>query len=300
MANDIPKRQNEERSLSQLAAQRHLYSCAKRVGLVQFVAAICLPAVLLLVEFYWPDATVWVALFGLVLTVLDEAILNSWKESLRERAAVIQESFDSYVLDIPWSDLFAGPPPNRDDFFTPGAAAVSRSALRDWYSPVVGEVPPDTARLICQRSSCAWDSRQRRRFRIIVLVVVSIVVVAMISFGLLKHLSLADFVLSVLAPVMPFLMWSVREVRDHSEAATRVDDLRTYNDELWNRILKGEMLASEMQLESRRLQDAIFEHRRHSPMVPDWVHSSLKSTLEKQMKASVRDMVGELKTAGQD
>jgi hypothetical protein len=177
--------------------------------------------------------------------------------------------------------------------FDPSVSAASAADLRDWYSPAVGELSADFGRLICQRTNCFWDSRQRRRYRGLILSILAAVLLVLVSISLGSHLSLEEFVLTVLAPSFPFMMWAIRESREQKEAADRLDRLREHTADLWNRMMAGEMNATAAASESRRLQDAIYEHRRQSPLVFDWFYGLLRTKFEQQANATAEDMTRE-------
>lgn len=298
MANDIPQKQNEDGALRRLLAQRRLYSRAKKIAALQFLAAVLGPAVLVLLDLYEPAAKNWVALTGLILVVVNEGIFDRIKESFQERAARHQESFDTDVLSLPWSNLTAGEPLEREELFDPALSELNTKDLRDWYSPAVGEIPLPIARITCQRTSSFWDSEQRRTYQGSLYGLVTLLIIAAIVFAVWRQLSLVDFVVAIAAPVLPFVMWALGEARAHSQAADRLDRLRSYVTVAWSRILEGTVSSEELGVESRRLQDALYDHRRLSPMVFDFLYWLLRPKLEAQVRASAEDQIKELRERG--
>jgi hypothetical protein len=51
---------------------------------------------------------VWTALYGLVVAIIDFAVLEALKTGFKRRAAAIQGQFDCQVLRLPWSGLKGG------------------------------------------------------------------------------------------------------------------------------------------------------------------------------------------------
>lgn len=293
MDNGIPLRENEEQSLRHLAAKRQFYARAKGVARLQFAAVVCVPVGLILLDFYHPSARVWVAFVGLILTLADEAILNRWKSSLRRTAARIQEGFDNYVLSMEWSDM-ADPPVDREDLLGPSAMSADRGQLTNWYPVLVGSVSLAQGRIICQRANCVWDSRQRRFYGIATVITAVVVSIALVTFALACHLSLPDFVLSVLAPAFPFLMWSIRQSTDHYSAANRLEQMCHFSDRLWKVALEHTQSDEQLELESRRLQDAIYRHRESSPLISEWFYKLLRGRLQATLALSTEEMVQEV------
>jgi len=296
--NNIAQNQNSGQALRELLAQRTLYSKAKRITLAQFGLAVAAPGALILAEFYHPDLKAWTALTAIVITFVNEAVLEPIKGSVREQAAKIQEAFDSRVLEMPWSDLRAGPPVEREEIVELADINSNTDALRDWYSPDVAAASLPIGRLMCQRTNCFWDSTLRRRYRALIAGILIVVSIGLIAFALWRDLAMVDFVLSIAVPVLPFLLWSFKEMREHSEAADRLDRLRSFVTNCWRQILAGTIAESDLVQASTQLQDAIFDHRRRSPLVFDWLYRWLKKSLQENADSSAREMLQELRDKG--
>ena len=59
--------------------------------------------------------------------------------------------------------------------------------LKDWYPPVVGDLPLPLARAICKRANCWWDAELRRRIpHVAVAVMVVIFAISTVS-GIIGH-----------------------------------------------------------------------------------------------------------------
>ena len=292
--NDIPTRQDQERHLRELAATRHLYGQAKDLAALQFTIATIVSAGLAILETVDPTAKLWTAFVGLVLALINEAVIEPIKASRRAAAATMQEAFDCAVLALPWSTLTAGEEPDREESLKSSEELENIGRLRDWYPSAVATVSPELGRLICQRSNSVWDSKQRRIYRNVVITVLVIVVLILASVGLGEHLTLADFVLTCLAPSFPFILWAIRERREQTEAADRADRLRIYTNDLWARAVRREVHGDELTRESRRLQDALYAHRKTSPMIFDWFYQLLRSRFEIQLHEGAADMIDEI------
>jgi predicted pore-forming effector associated with SMODS systems len=209
MANNIPQRQNEDAALRLLAAQRSLYGSAKIAQAVQFILVVIVPSALLVVEHFVVSFKIWAAFTGLIIAVADVGILETIKASLRRQAAAVQELFDCKVLELEWPARKVKKPDPED---VHDAASDYRSdVLKNWYPQEVGELPLYVGRIICQRSNCWWDSKLRRRYRAAVLALFAILFIGVFVAALLKNLTIGDFVVSLLAPVLPILLWCIRE-----------------------------------------------------------------------------------------
>ena len=171
MSNRIPLRQNEDLQLQRMAAQRRLYSRAKRILSWQMVITVALVVVWSFVERWFPMLKVYAALYGMTAVLLDIAVFTPLQNSLKQKAAGIQELFDCYVLDLPWQEIKAGRRPDAElvaEFSRlPSGVDYSSMKLLDWYPAESGTVPLFLGRLICQRANCWWDAKLRRRYAVL-------------------------------------------------------------------------------------------------------------------------------------
>lgn len=71
MDNGVISRQNSPENIRLLAAQRRLYSRAKRLGAVQVFAAGLTPVLGAIAVAIRPDLDVWAAFVGIVVSLLD-------------------------------------------------------------------------------------------------------------------------------------------------------------------------------------------------------------------------------------
>jgi hypothetical protein len=295
MANTIPTLQNDEISLRALAAQRRRYGWAKLVTFTQIVLVVLLPAALVVAERKWPNLKITAAVFGLVVALLDAAFLSRLKSSLQSSAATLQEYFDCHVLQLPWPTIKAQRPDVEDLEKSPGPA--ERPHLLNWYPPAIATLPLHAARVVCQRSNCRWDAQLRRYFRRML----TIGTVGLIAIPLLvatyRNWHFQDVVLALLVPIMPILLWAMREIHDQFEAAERADRLKAFGDNLWTGVLAG-ISPDEATTQSRSFQEELFEHRRHSPVLFDWIYWLFRSQSESRMAYSAESMVREAQEKG--
>jgi hypothetical protein len=290
MANDISQRQNEDQALRLLASETSLYGWAKVALSVQLILVILVPGILLVIEHLATLFKVWAAFIGLAISVIDLILLDPVKTALQQKAADIQELFDCQTLSLDWPRL-KGNKPDREDLHE--TSTLNKSTLKDWYPKEVVSLPLYVARVVCQRSNCWWDSKLRRFYRITVLSATVVLIVAVVVYALLKNLTFGDFILSLMAPILPGVLWGIREGKLQSEAAERADRLKKFGDDLWERIIEPGITAEVAGVQSRMFQDGIYEHRRKSPMIFNWFYELFKIRFESQMRYSATEMVKE-------
>jgi hypothetical protein len=291
MANDIPRCENDDQSLRMLATQRDLYRWAKRITFLQVVLVILLPGVLILINRLTPTFEVWSAFTGLLIAVLDVAAVDPLISGFREKAAAMQEWFDCRALDLEWPELIVCKP-DREDVRT-NVTPDETKLLRNWYPISVETLPLHVARIICQRSNCRWDAKLRRFYGRTVMFFGVAVIVFLTVVAIGANLSFGEFMVSFLTPVLPLILWSFREARQHNEAAERIDRLKTFGDQLWSRTMNRSLDETGLRGESRKFQDEIYRRRERSPLVFDWFYYLFRNRFETQMQNSAAEMVAE-------
>jgi MFS superfamily sulfate permease-like transporter len=296
MQNTISQDQNTPRQLERLAAQRLLYSRAKKVLAIQGVLDVFTPVIVAVLIVIVPEFDIYGVFIAVGVTVFD-FILDMYQSSRKKQAADIQEMFDCDVLGLECLELKIRRRPIVETIME-SAKKYKRieptyASLRDWYPPIVEKIPLSLARLICQRENCWWDAQLRRRYTQLVgsiLVVISIVVVLL---GLIKGITIGRFFLVIVCPLLPAYIWAIREYFGQTDAASEKDELRKYSEELWVKALKGEFTDEKICKESRHLQDEIYNNRRTNPFILDCFYKWLRKENEEEINRGAEELVNE-------
>jgi len=301
MADTLTTKQNDPAEIKRLWAQRNLYSQAKRVVGLQMALTTLVPVAGMIAEVAWPQLKGGVAFYGVVVSVLDVAVLDPWQKGMRYLAAKIQEAFDCSVLDLPWNDFKVGSRPEGEDVQAASSARRGNAedeGLQNWYPVIVAEVPLSLGRIICQRSNLRWDAALRRRYRTWLAGMLILFGVIVSYLGLHTGFSLEQLTLGVLAPISPMLLWGIREFQRHGEAASLSDRLREKSVAMWTAALNRKMSEEELKARARQLQDEIYDRRSNAPMIFNWVYNRLRDAGEEQMNVAASELVTEAKSHG--
>lgn len=292
--------QNAPKQLHRLAAQRQLYATAKRIfGWQVFLGGPIAIGGAVLVLFH-PEFKVYVASWGLLIALCDLFWLTRWQKSLRAEAARIQEAFDCDVLELKWNDLKAGKHPDPELVKSQSTKyekwGDKMPTLKDWYSPLVDELPLHVGRIICQRANCWWDSTQRRHYAAWLVGIVVLIFVIVCALALKGGASLEALLLKGILPLAPALLIALRQFTEQREAADRLDKLKDHCGKIWKAALSGKSKSAITDM-SRNLQDEILENRRKAPPVLDFIFKRLRSEYEASMNHAADDYVSEAKAA---
>lgn len=296
--NRIPQEQNTQEQLQRLAAQRQIYSDAKSIQ--NFIIILSVPVAIAwsILVVIFPKLQVYANFWGLTVAILSLSVLTPLQASLQEKAAKVQQLFDCDVLQLDWLKMYTGNPPNPEIIIDASKKYLQKnkdySNLQDWYPVSVSPLSIQQARLICQRANIWWDAQLKRRYaRWVMIILVSITVIIGLV-GLMGSLTLERIILAIVAPLTPTFIFGLRQYIEHNEAATRLDHLRENSEALWQQVVNNRISPQDLERESYNLQTKIYENRRRSPLVFDWLYSRLKQEDEEQMNKGSEALIQEL------
>jgi hypothetical protein len=300
MANAIPVTQNSEEQLNLLAASSYFSSRGKLILGFQIALTVLIPVAWTFVIAVQPKLQLWAAFYSITISIVDAGLIDRSLATLVEHGAKAQEMFDCNVMALRWNGIKIGESLSGEDLHRAITKWMKRhpEAKRDWYPPVVGKLPAHLGRLVCQRTNCWYDESLRRRYRDGLTAFLAVVMIIIIFIGLIGGLTLAKFVLAILAPMSPALLWGIREYKRQSKAIQLRARLKTVAEQLCQRAIDSPALTLEH--ESRLLQDEIYDARRTNPSIFNWVYALFRSDQEEQMKAGAEHLVNKFLTSEAD
>ena len=297
--NNIPQEQNLQRRLELLAAQRQLYSDAKNLQIISVIISVPVVIAWSILVALFPTLAVYAALWGIIATFLELLVFSRLQKSTQEKAAKIQQIFDCEVLQFNWASLNCGVRVERETIIDASNRYKRKNLnfiqqLQDWYPISVGQLPIHQARIICQRSNVWWDAQLRRCYsKWIIIILLSLTVIVSLI-GLIGGLTFEKFLLAILVPLIPAFVFGLRQYTEHNEAATRLDRLRENAEVLFEQVISRRYTTQDLDRESYSLQTQIYDNRRRSPLILDWLYSRLRNKDEEQMNKGAESLVQEL------
>lgn len=297
MMNEIPALQNEEEALKLLRARTGVYSSATRIMLVQIVVTVVLPVAASVLTLFWPNIRAVVALTSLIIVIADPLVMDRYYKLLTKRAAKIAEQFDCRVLDIPWDHFTVGDMVEAEDTYAAARSYRRRhddSKLSNWYPAIVGSAPLHMARIICQRTNLRYDSRLRRSYSLLLVIMALGVLGGLFISAFIQKLSVEDWVLSM-TPATPVLAWALREYYRQRDTASSLEDLMAEAKQLWEKALAGSCDPDECKRKSREFQNAIYLRRSTSPLVLPGLYRMKRTSLEDEMNEGAAAFLRQLR-----
>ncbi len=299
MKNNIAELQNEPHNIKLLAAQRELYSSAKMFYAIQFLFSVLIPVVIAVVTLFNPQWGIYGAAYGIVFTVVEVIGFTPFIAKLKEKAASIQEEFDCTVLKLSRplmsiSDMFTLEDilKNHDQYQN---GQGSTDDLKDWYGEEINNVKDQyIAALICQRSNSWWDLKLRKRYKVLIIVVLISIPVILLIAGLVNDIKLTEAVL-MLGVLMPFFIFLQKELTDHLNVSKKLKQLNDCFQSTFEELEKKTLEKAQLAHISRTIQDKIFENRMNGSLVPDWVYKRFREKDETEMKMILKELISRMK-----
>ena len=296
--NNISQEQNLQRRLELLGAQRQLYTDAKNLQMISVIIGVPIVVFLSILVAVFPLLAIYSALWGIIATFLEILVFSLLQKSTQEKAAKIQQIFDCEVLQFNWRSLNCGVHVEPETIIDASNRYKSKHQnfikLQNWYPPSVDQLPIHHARIICQRSNVWWDSQLRRRYSKWIIVILVFLTIIILLIALIGGLTLEKFLLAVLVPLIPAFVFGLRQYTEHNEAATRLDRLRENAEILVHDVISGKYTPQDLERESYNLQTQIYDNRRRSPLILDWLYSRLKDKDEEKMNKGAEFLVQQL------
>jgi len=297
---DIGSIQLTDKFHSLIRASTYLYSRAKLVSVSQIVLTVMIPIILTILAVVYSDhlgptskLKVWAAFYGIVITLLDLAFFEKLQKELKKAAAKVQECFDCDLLLMNWNYFKVGEKPAPEKI-----AQAERDLKREltteeknWYSPVVGELPIYLSRIVCQRSSIWWDGEIRRKYNRYLIIIAVIIGLTAAVVGLVKDMSMEVFILAILAPIFPIAIWIIKEIKKQKETIDTLDRLMKYVVQLWDDALNQSIDLESVANKSRELQNELYVHRSSNRPIPNRIHKILAKGLGSNMNKGAAELV---------
>jgi hypothetical protein len=270
--NNIHIIQNSQKQIERIAAQRELYSTAKRFYGFQLFGNVLLPIVFSMISIFKSDFSVCFGLYGICFYVIDILIIEQHIEERRTKAAKIQELFDCDVLLIKKSPLKIANDIAVEEVLTYYNAyskmTTNIEKLKDWYPQDTKEISIHYARLICQRTNCWWDSKLRFSYITKLKYICILSGLAIIVFGIMGKLQFEQVVL-ITSGLIPFFQFSSKQYYDNISANDRLQKVADYINDIWENIITKTIDINSLEEVSRRIQDEFYENRIKSPLILD-------------------------------
>ncbi|WP_411360339.1 S-4TM family putative pore-forming effector [Pseudidiomarina salilacus] len=305
MANNINEKQNQEISINMIAAFRQKYSQIKRLGLIQLLTSVWIPILLVLLALALKsqlitgalgishrDISEHVSLYCVFIALVDLFLFNRLIDSGKELAAKIQERFDTHVFGMPWNKTLAGAKPDaevinslKNKFYR--VNSNKREHLTNWYNPKVAVVDHNKGVLLCQRMNLYWDKAIRETVNERTLIALAFWCTSILVVALIQDVSLQTFLLTVVCPLLPILIYSLKLISDNRKSITTLTRLKEVLESTWMDATNQHLTLANL----RDVQNEIFQHRKTNRPISDRFYWKRKDDFESDAQYSIEQMI---------
>lgn len=265
MNNEIRKRQNEENNIAYLAAQKQLYSDAKKWNRAVCVCSVILPFALSVLQIF----NTHVHMYFYILSIVSWAVSGLIKRNVEEekgKAAYIQQKFDTNVYQMPWNKYLFDKDRNVSGIVAEKSEKILKDELKknelvNWYT-VADNIGVNESILVCQRQNITWDIGLRKRYKTasIGIISVMIVIIFVISFICQENVFWGMF----------FVLPLFQRERDIVEMLEKDIERLNKLDDMVNSLEEKKMIDLQM------IQREIYLHRKSCYAIPDFFYKWFK------------------------
>ena len=284
----IQHRQNTPRALGLLIAQRRLYGRAKRWQAVRWGGLLGLGVGAPFVSLLAPSLAIAAGAVTGVWLFVGRTVLAWLETRTMVKAACVQEEADHYLFGMPETITRAERPSpedialliRHDDVHT----TADREKLNDWY-PIDSASAGAVTIAIAQRANASYTDRLIRTTVGVWAVVTTVWLVALILWASLTGISLSNFLLGALFPVLPAFLDVGEYVINTWRAAHDRSDLA--------RTIETRLADSPQRVDGQDLlvwQERLFDLRRTTPQVPNWLYKVTRRRNEHAMISAARQL----------
>lgn len=276
MDNGIVKRQNEEKYIYHLAAQRQLYNEAKELNNIRIFFSVFVPVFFAVLSSIMNNNVYLIAISVVVATIIIiiSPKISSSIEYKREKAAEIQQHFDLYVYQMPWDDKLFGLKRDVSNVIAEKSKLLVKSAkerekLANWYTVIAGTVDLEKGILMCQKENYNWDVGLRKRFRRLCIITMFILIILILLIGIVKNEKIV-ILLSRIYLIVPIFQWLYETIGELNKNIKNLEEL----DKLINSLEPKNM--DKLQ----KIQSEIYNHRKSCYIIPNIVYNKYKNNDE--------------------
>lgn len=275
----IIERQNENKMLHILRAQRTMYSKAKQYRDIEISVTLFITVVFCVLNAVLNSEVISILtiLFSLTAFVLG-LYCNDRTKRLRKDAASMQQTFDSYVLGM------NGINGSLDEHTVVEQIAIYSNGnfanLKNWYEDYSTKCDLHQV-FCCQKENARWDIGLRKQYRLLMVTVFFTAVAMLMLVAIFASPSLlaCSATLSLVAPILRIFITQYKELSDNIQTIIRIEakmemvqvDINEKKDDDVKKKLEG-------------LQMLLYEHRKSALLVPDWFYEREREKYEQREK----------------
>lgn len=268
MNNGITRRQNEEKSIAMLAAQRQLYQDAKNINGFYIGISVWLPFALSIILLFLEKDSIFESLSYILsfFTLLVSYLVRKFIKNKKNLAAFIQQKFDVYVYQMPWDKRLFGENRNIDYEVANYSKKIlsnskEKKLLVDWYTKGVEDKSINSGIIACQRENLWWDVGLRKRYKSASKWIIFILCAIIITIGVAQNETICKLFYRA-AFIVPLLKWLLDTIGQLDEDIVEICEISSKVDDNHKKSMK----------DLQDIQKHIYNHRKNCLSIPDFFY----------------------------
>ena len=278
MVDELNNNQNREENIELLAAQRVLYNEARIYELLIFILTIVIPTLILFIKIFFENNNLFKEVSNIIpiITMLIYIFIYDKNKDIKNKAAYIQQLFDSKVYDINFG-IKMEYIENSYTIFEKSKKILNskkeKNKLHNWYNIDIRCNKLSSFKLIlsCQIINIFWSKELKQKYINIIsfIILIPILILLIINIKLYK-INFIVSAISYMTPLISFFYINIKNVKNEIK-------------ELQNVLSNIEIKLNSDNITEKdiiKIQNSIFEYRKNSVLIFNIFYNFYKNNIE--------------------
>ena len=275
---ELNNNQNREENIELLAAQRVLYNEARIYELLIFILTIVIPTLILFIKIFFENNNLFKEVSNIIpiITMLIYIFIYDKNKDIKNKAAYIQQLFDSKVYDINFG-IKMEDIENSYTIFEKSKKILNsekeKNKLHNWYNIDIRCNKLSSFKLIlsCQIINIFWSKELKQKYINIIsfIILIPILILLIINIKLYK-INFIVSAISYMTPLISFFYINIKNVKNEIK-------------ELQNVLSNIEIKLNSDNITEKdiiKIQNSIFEYRKNSVLIFNIFYNFYKQNIE--------------------
>ena len=275
---ELNNNQNREENIELLAAQRVLYNEARIYELLIFILTIVIPKLILFIKIFFENNNLFKEVSNIIpiITMLIYIFIYDKNKDIKNKAAYIQQLFDSKVYDINFG-IKMEDIENSYTIFEKSKKILNsekeKNKLHNWYNIDIRCNKLSSFKLIlsCQIINIFWSKELKQKYINIIsfIILIPILILLIINIKLYK-INFIVSAISYMTPLISFFYINIKNVKNEIK-------------ELQNVLSNIEIKLNSDNITEKdiiKIQNSIFEYRKNSVLIFNIFYNFYKQNIE--------------------
>lgn len=275
---ELNNNQNREENIELLAAQRVLYNEARIYELLIFILTIVIPTLILFIKIFFENNNLFKKVSNIIpiITMLIYIFIYDKNKDIKNKAAYIQQLFDSKVYDINFG-IKMEDIENSYTIFEKSKKILNsekeKNKLHNWYNIDIRCNKLSSFKLIlsCQIINIFWSKELKQKYINIIsfIILIPILILLIINIKLYK-INFIVSAISYMTPLISFFYINIKNVKNEIK-------------ELQNVLSNIEIKLNSDNITEKdiiKIQNSIFKYRKNSVLIFNIFYNFYKQNIE--------------------